>query len=124
MNEHEHYVEVSPSEERILYLLCGKELCGTQMQKAIAEASGGTRRLLPGTLYPVLRSLKEKGLIDCRDGENETDGIGAGQRSYSKLTPKGKLVLDEIKLFRLKLFAWQPVSLSSDKLSELKNQTE
>jgi len=107
MNEHRFFTEVTYKEEIILYVLYGKQLYGREVQTAIIDASGGTRQILPGGLYSMLRSLKAKGLVESIEPSSELEGTKEGRRIYYKLTDKGDRALDEIKLFRFKLFAWK-----------------
>lgn len=98
--------QISPIEEDILNLLLGRELYGLQICRAFEEASGGTRRMSVGTLYPVLARLERKGLVLSRMEDNPN---GGARRKYFRITPGGSKVLLEAKDFREKLSAWSPV---------------
>jgi PadR family transcriptional regulator, regulatory protein PadR len=73
------------------------------------EASGGTRKMGIGTLYPVLHSLEKKGLIESRWGEEEKEERGGARRRYYKLTGAGVATFEAVQLFRSNLVSWQPV---------------
>ena len=50
-------------------------------------------KISPGSLYPLLRSLEQKGLITSRE-ERE----GKIKRKYYRITPKGKKELAQAKV--------------------------
>ncbi len=102
-------VEISPREELVMLALYSKELYGLQVPQAIAEASGGKRKIGIGTLYPVLHSLEKKGLVESRWGDEIREERGGARRRYYKLTGHGVLCLEEITSFRSNLVRWQPV---------------
>lgn len=105
---HTNVVEVSPREELVILALYNKELYGLQVPQAIAESSGGKRKMGMGTLYPVLHSLEKKGLVESRWGEEGREERGGARRRYYKLTGHGVAVLDEIQSFHSSLASWQP----------------
>ncbi len=102
-------VETSPREDLILLALYQKELYGLQIPQAIEEASGGTRKMQIGTLYPVLHSLEKKGLVESRWGDEERDERGGARRRYYKLTGLGIAKVDSLRSFQENLLNWQPV---------------
>jgi DNA-binding PadR family transcriptional regulator len=102
-------VEVSPREELVLLALYGKELYGLQIPQAMQEASGGTRQMGIGTLYPVLHSLEKKGLVESRWGDEGREERGGARRRYYKLTGAGVTTLEAIQSFRSNLVNWQPI---------------
>lgn len=102
-------VEVSPREELVMLALYNKELYGLQIPQAVAEASGGKRKMGMGTLYPVLHSLEKKGLVESRWGDEGREERGGARRRYYKLTGSGVTTLEAIQSFRSNLLTWQPV---------------
>ena len=64
----------------ILWLLSRKNMTGVEITEELEKRKGN--RPSPGTIYPVLKNLKEKGLI-----------IDDASKSY-KLTKKGEEELD------------------------------
>lgn len=48
--------------------------------------------LSPGTLYPLLHSLQEQGLLSCEDRV-----VGGRVRKYYVITPEGSVALQEAK---------------------------
>ena len=75
----------------ILKLLSGKEMYGYQIARAIMEETRQTLRFGEGCIYPLLRSLKKRGLLTSR--RQEVDGR---VRLYYALSPRGKARLREM----------------------------
>jgi PadR family transcriptional regulator PadR len=73
----------------ILALLDERERHGYDIGKLIEERSGGTIVFHITSLYPTLRRLEAKGLIDGRWVEK----AGQRRRRYYRLTPGGRGVL-------------------------------
>jgi len=70
---------------------------GYRISELVEKQSGGHFRLLAGTLYPLLTSLENDGLIEGEWGQN---GAGA-RRKYFHLTSLGKKVLEqEVESYR------------------------
>lgn len=69
----------------ILSLLLGDNLYGYEMSKKMKEVSGDLFVLKEGTLYPALKRLEQKQLIEgyWRDSE------GAARRKYYRITQNG-----------------------------------
>ena len=63
----------------ILHELNKKSLYGDKLAEFIGERKGS--KLTPGTIYPALKYLREKGLIRMKQN---------GRRKYYLLTKKGK----------------------------------
>lgn len=103
------YVNIQPREELVLLALYNKELYGLQIPKAMEEASGGRKQMGIGTLYPVLHSLENKGLIESRWGDECRKERGGARRKYYKLTGSGVTTLNSILEFRENLLSWNPV---------------
>jgi DNA-binding PadR family transcriptional regulator len=92
---------ITPIEEIVLLALVQKELYGLEMIRCVAECSGNTRELKPGSIYPALASLERKGLVDSAWGE----GIG-GRRRYYCLTVAGVKEIEGAIGFRQRLIDW------------------
>src|SRR6476469_4240775 len=76
----------------VLRLLSQRPMYGYEIATALARRSDGIFALGQGTLYPLLYSLEQKGLIRV---SREEEAPGAGRRRcYYKLTPAGKAELD------------------------------
>ena len=75
----------------VLRILADGPNHGYSIIKRIEEVTRGRWKPAAGTLYPLLVSLKEEGLIDV--DEVVTDGVKGGKKVKYKLTPKGWLEL-------------------------------
>ncbi len=75
----------------ILKLLEGQDMYGYQMIEELERRSNSTFRLKAGTLYPLLHSLEEKGLISAYEKDENTQR----PRRYYKLTQRGRAQLAE-----------------------------
>ncbi|MFN8353390.1 MAG: PadR family transcriptional regulator [Spirosomataceae bacterium] len=77
----------------ILTILKNGESYGYEIINQVKELSGGTLEYPEGTLYPILRKLEERKLIESfwKIGEN------ARQRRYYRLREEGKQVLETEK---------------------------
>ncbi len=94
---------ITPIEELILLALVQKELYGLEIIRCIAECSDGKREIKVGSLYPALKSLEDKGLVDSEWG----DGIGARRRYYC-LTSAGVKTVEGAIEFRQRVIDWVP----------------
>ncbi len=68
----------------ILFLLAERPMHGYEMMQELVDRTQGIWRPSPGSLYPALHLLEEKGLVTSEDDE--------GRRRFS-LTEKGRLVV-------------------------------
>lgn len=75
----------------LLKLLESEDMYGYQMIEALARRSDDTFSLKAGTLYPLLRTLEEKGFVQSR--EEATDTLRT--RKYYHLTRAGHAQLAE-----------------------------
>lgn len=73
----------------ILKLLEDKDMYGYMMIEELAKRSNDTFSLKAGTLYPLLHSLEEQGLINSY----EENADHARVRKYYRITKKGKKML-------------------------------
>ncbi len=86
----------------ILTLLNEQERYGYEMCKIVQERTNGRRELKEGTLYPLLREMRKKGLI-----EKSKSIVESGpKRKYYRLTRRGKDILESEKksLYDIVLF--------------------
>lgn len=75
----------------ILKLIEDKDMYGYQMIEELAKRSDNTFSLKAGTLYPLLHTLEEQGVITSYDENAE----GARVRKYYSITKQGKKLLSE-----------------------------
>ena len=71
----------------ILGLLAEEPMHGYELLKRIEEITRGFWRPSPGTLYSLLKSLKEEGLVVTDHVEGS--GVPSGLRIVYRLTKKG-----------------------------------
>ena len=76
----------------VLSLLEKENMYGYEMIRKLSEKSENVFELQEGTLYPILHSLEEKGLIT-----SYWDETGSKKRKYYSITKKGKEQLKEKK---------------------------
>lgn len=83
----------------ILRLLETENMYGYEMMKDLKERSEAIFELKEGTLYPILHSLEENGLIDSYWDEST-----AKKRKYYTITKQGRMHLkaqkEEWKIFK------------------------
>lgn len=73
----------------ILHHCLKEEIYGSWMIKELEEHG---YKISPGSLYPLLRSLEQKGLISAREEQQ-----GRIKRKYYRITSKGKKELAQAK---------------------------
>jgi DNA-binding PadR family transcriptional regulator len=82
----------------ILLVLTEQDLHGYGMVKEIEKRSDGRIRLEPGNLYRYVKGLVDDGLVEPADrrevGHRRSDEP-ARRRRYYRITPLGRLVLQE-----------------------------
>lgn len=81
-----------PLQARIMLILRDQELSGKQIMEKLKIRS-------PGTIYPVLNSLRERGLIDYR-----TEKHGSVRTKISFLTSRGRRELKHFLLQSARMF--------------------
>ena len=77
----------------ILHLLSSKKMYGSEIADEIAKRKAD--RPNPGTLYPTLKYLEKKGLVESSK---------EGNTRYYKLTPAGKAGLLQAKEFFIQAY--------------------
>ena len=75
---------------------------GYQLGKDLAARGLETEE---GTLYPILRRLQERGLV-----ESTWDTAGSRPRKYYEITPQGRETLEHL------LKSWRGINLSLERL--------
>ncbi len=74
----------------ILYHASEKEIYGVEMMD---ELKVHGYEVSPGTIYPILHSLEDDGLLTVRE-----ENIKGKIRKYYKITPKGMEILKEARI--------------------------
>lgn len=82
---------LSPAAFSILLALKGGDKHGYTILRTVAEQSGGAVRLLPGTLYNLLKRMLEDGWIKELD-ERPDPALDDERRRYYRLTALGERV--------------------------------
>ncbi len=99
---------LSPAAYSILLALKDGEKHGYLILREVSERTGGQVRLLPGTLYNLLKRMLDDGWIEELD-ERPDPALDDERRRYYRLSGLGERVLsDEVRrLERLVLLARQ-----------------
>jgi DNA-binding PadR family transcriptional regulator len=87
----EALLPLQPAAFHILVALAETDRHGYAIMQEVAERTGGTIRINPGTLYTTIRRLLDQGLLlelDDRPDPSEDDE----RRRYYRLTPFGRAV--------------------------------
>ena len=92
----------------ILSLLARKDSYGYEINKTIAEASGGLYELKEATLYTAFKRLEEAGLIASYWG----DQAGGARRKYYSITASGQRLRQQLRE------EWEQARELIDKLTE------
>ena len=90
-------------QEVLLTLLENKDLYGKQMVEIISEASKGVWIIETASIYPTLRKMQSKGLVDSYWDDEACDSRGGQRRRYYTITKLGKDQLSAIGGFRSSL---------------------
>ncbi len=98
---------ISTVEEYILTVLDGRELYGLEIINALKFGSGGKVQLSCGTLYPTLRRLEMKGLVEARWGEESAEERRGARRKYFKISLKGAGILHGYQQVLSELKNWK-----------------
>lgn len=83
---------LTPAVLHIMLALAAGEKHGYAIMREVADLSGGTLRLGPGTLYRSIQRMLDDGLIEELD-ERPDPALDDERRRYYRLTPFGGLVL-------------------------------
>src|SRR5687768_5911541 len=87
---------ITETEMLILATIESDELYGREITDAVAERTGGRRRLSLAGIYTTLARMEAKGLIVGRYGDH-TDTKEGARRRYFKATGAGVKVLREMR---------------------------
>lgn len=74
----------------ILSLLKSEDMYGYQMIEELEKRSQNVFTLKAGTLYPLLHTLEQQGVVEAY----ETEGDGTRPRKYYRLTKHGRKLYD------------------------------
>ena len=74
----------------LLKLLSEKDMYGYEMIETLRERSQDVFEMKAGTLYPLLHTLEEKGLLTVYEQE-----VGGKVRKYYSITKEGRKTLEQ-----------------------------
>lgn len=77
----------------VLKLLEDRDMYGYQMIEELAKRSDNTFSLKAGTLYPLLHTLEEQGMVYSYDDNADSARV----RRFYRITKKGRAMLEEKK---------------------------
>jgi len=92
MTKHQQSLPLSPSAFATLLALRDGEKHGYAILREVKETTQGAVRLLPGTLYNLIRRMLEDGWIE-ESGERPDPQIDDARRRYYRLTALGQQVV-------------------------------
>ncbi|MBD2606992.1 helix-turn-helix transcriptional regulator [Scytonema hofmannii FACHB-248] len=99
---------LSSFEEAILNSLLLEERYGLEIIDAIKEISEGKILINVGTLYPTLRQLEKRKIIESRLEDKRLEARRGKARKYYKLTSKGRNLVENMNYMREQLTNWKP----------------
>lgn len=79
----------------------------------VSEASEGKRQIGTGTLYPALKRLEHRGMIQSKKVTECLDIRNGHSRRYYQVTQKGKKILDDMERMRAYIRSQNRVAQSS-----------
>ncbi|HEY6485033.1 MAG TPA: PadR family transcriptional regulator [Candidatus Cybelea sp.] len=86
-NDINDLLPLSPRAFYVLLSLAREETHGYAIAKTVANITGGSVRLTPGTLYPIIRQM----LVDAWIVELPEDGVDSRRRRY-RLSARGRRI--------------------------------
>jgi len=91
-------LDLTPTEEMVLYAVRDRERYGLEIIDAIEKASGGRRKIGFSSLYLTLKKLEEKGSVTSRWGDETPEEL-TGRRRYYVISGEGSRALNEREMF-------------------------
>ena len=91
LNDLNNHLPLSPAAFSILLALKDREKHGYAILREVTERTQGEVKLLPGTLYNLLKRMLEDGWIEELD-ERPDPAMDDERRRYYRLTPLGRQV--------------------------------
>lgn len=92
-------LDLTPTEEIVLYAVRDRERYGLEIIDAIERASNGKRKIGFSSLYPTLKRLEEKGFVSSRWGDEAPEELTGARRRYYVISGIGSRALNERELF-------------------------
>ena len=88
-------LDLTPTEEMVLYAVRDRARYGLEIIDAIAKASNGKRKIGFSSLYPALKCLEEKGFVTSRWDDEYTEMLTLSRRRYFVISNSGLRILNE-----------------------------
>ena len=92
-------LDLTPTEEMVLYAVRDRERYGLEIIDAIAKASDGKRKIGFSSLYPTLKKLEEKGFVTSRWGDETPEELTGARRRYYVIAGLGSRALNAKEMF-------------------------
>ena len=92
-------LDLTPTEEIVLYAVRDRERYGLEIIDAIAKASNGKRNIGFSSLYPTLKRLEEKGFVTSRWGDETPEELTGARRRYYVIAGLGSRALSAKEMF-------------------------
>ncbi len=95
-------LDLTPTEEMVLYAVRDRERYGLEIIDAIEKASkatGGNRTIGFSSLYPTLKKLEEKGFVTSRWGDETPEELTGARRRYYVIAGEGNRALSAKEMF-------------------------
>ncbi|MFG6105308.1 PadR family transcriptional regulator [Leptothoe sp. EHU-05/26/07-4] len=99
--------DITATQELLMSIIECRQMYGLEIASSIEKATDGQKKIPVGSLYPILKRLEKKGLLQSEYGESAPERGGARRRYYS-LTGLGRSVLEETRSIRDSVATWQP----------------
>ena len=94
---------LTPREHLILFAIGKREVYALAIQQIISDASGGRERITPGTIYPILKILEDKGFVEGEWENDELSNRAGARRRYYRLTDRGMEAVQNVLDFQQRL---------------------
>ena len=96
-------LKLTSLEEAIMLSVLDEPRYGQDIVDVVSAASSGAYQISCGTLYPALRRLEKRNLIQARKVREKIEERNGHSRRYYKVTQEGKHVLSEIESIRIRI---------------------
>lgn len=92
--------ELTSTEELLMLTMRDRHAYGLQIIEEVSRASEGTCQINIGTLYPALKRLQKRGLIEEKEVQEDLGKRNGHARRNYRVTPLGESFLCRIDAMR------------------------